>query len=316
MRTREEAMAGSRAGHDLFARIRALPCPTVAAINGACLGGGLEVALHCDARTISKAVRHFAAPECFLGIIPAWGGTQLVPRLARRREGGALQRPQPDAPEQDALRPRGVRVGLRRPPARCRRVPGRVDRVRAGARRAGRHAARGGRSLGRGRGGGEGPDAAGRLRARRRTRSLPRAGADRGRGHLDRRGGLPRRGGGSRGSPALAGGARLALRVRPRRAAREAEAGHLRRCGAAPRAQGRHRRRGADGVPTGSTLSTPSGGAGGAPRRAPRGGRDRARLDPRRDRREPDATTRARRAFSAGWSAARPATRASPIATS
>ena len=81
VRTREEAMAGSRAGHDLFARIRALPCPTVAAINGACLGGGLEVALHCDARTISKAVRHFAAPECFLGIIPAWGGTQLVPRL-------------------------------------------------------------------------------------------------------------------------------------------------------------------------------------------------------------------------------------------
>ncbi len=81
VRTREEAMAGSRAGHDLFGRIRALPCPTVAAINGACLGGGLEVALHCDARTISKAVRHFAAPECFLGIIPAWGGTQLVPRL-------------------------------------------------------------------------------------------------------------------------------------------------------------------------------------------------------------------------------------------
>jgi 3-hydroxyacyl-CoA dehydrogenase/enoyl-CoA hydratase/carnithine racemase len=79
--TRQEAIAGSRAGHDLFARIRALPYPTVAAINGACLGGGLEVALHCNARTISKAVRHFAAPECFLGIIPAWGGTQLVPRL-------------------------------------------------------------------------------------------------------------------------------------------------------------------------------------------------------------------------------------------
>jgi 3-hydroxyacyl-CoA dehydrogenase/enoyl-CoA hydratase/carnithine racemase len=81
VRTREEAIGGSRAGHDLFGRIRALPYPTVAAVNGACLGGGVEVALHCDARTISKAVRHFAAPECFLGIIPAWGGTQLVPRL-------------------------------------------------------------------------------------------------------------------------------------------------------------------------------------------------------------------------------------------
>jgi 3-hydroxyacyl-CoA dehydrogenase/enoyl-CoA hydratase/carnithine racemase len=79
--SREEAIAGSRAGHDLFGRIRALPFPTVAAINGACLGGGVEIALHCDARTISTSVRHFALPECFLGIIPGWGGTQLVPRL-------------------------------------------------------------------------------------------------------------------------------------------------------------------------------------------------------------------------------------------
>ena len=79
--TRELAIEGSRAGHELFGRIRALPYPTVAAINGACLGGGVELALHCDARTISTAVRHFACPECFLGILPAWGGTQLVPRL-------------------------------------------------------------------------------------------------------------------------------------------------------------------------------------------------------------------------------------------
>jgi 3-hydroxyacyl-CoA dehydrogenase/enoyl-CoA hydratase/carnithine racemase len=79
--TRERAIEGSRAGHELFGRIRALPYPTVAAVNGACLGGGVEIALHCDARTISTAVRHFACPECFLGIVPAWGGTQLVPRL-------------------------------------------------------------------------------------------------------------------------------------------------------------------------------------------------------------------------------------------
>ncbi|MDQ2983922.1 MAG: 3-hydroxyacyl-CoA dehydrogenase NAD-binding domain-containing protein [Actinomycetota bacterium] len=79
--TRELAIEGSRAGHDLFGRIAALPYPTVAAINGACLGGGVEIALHCSARTISAAVRHFACPECFLGIVPAWGGTQLVPKL-------------------------------------------------------------------------------------------------------------------------------------------------------------------------------------------------------------------------------------------
>jgi 3-hydroxyacyl-CoA dehydrogenase/enoyl-CoA hydratase/carnithine racemase len=81
IRTREEASEGSRAGHELFGRIRALPFPTVAAINGACLGGGVEIALHCSARTIAKSVRHFGCPEVFLGIFPAWGGTQVVPRL-------------------------------------------------------------------------------------------------------------------------------------------------------------------------------------------------------------------------------------------
>jgi 3-hydroxyacyl-CoA dehydrogenase/enoyl-CoA hydratase/carnithine racemase len=81
MTTPELAIAGSRAGHELFGRIRALPFPTVAAINGVCLGGGLEIALHCDARTIASSVRHFGFPECFLGLIPGWGGTQLAPRL-------------------------------------------------------------------------------------------------------------------------------------------------------------------------------------------------------------------------------------------
>jgi 3-hydroxyacyl-CoA dehydrogenase/enoyl-CoA hydratase/carnithine racemase len=80
--TPERAIAGARAGHELFGRLRALPFPTVAAINGACLGGGVELALHCTARTISSAVRHFAFPEVFLGLFPAWGGTQLLPRLA------------------------------------------------------------------------------------------------------------------------------------------------------------------------------------------------------------------------------------------
>ncbi len=79
--TRGRAIEGARAGHELFGRLRALPLPTVAAINGACLGGGVELALHCTARTISTAVRHFAFPEVFLGVFPAWGGTQLLPRL-------------------------------------------------------------------------------------------------------------------------------------------------------------------------------------------------------------------------------------------
>ncbi len=79
--TPERAVQGSRAGHELFGRLQALPFPTVAAVNGACLGGGVELALHCTARTVSTAVRHFALPEVFLGLFPAWGGTQLLPRL-------------------------------------------------------------------------------------------------------------------------------------------------------------------------------------------------------------------------------------------
>src|SRR3954468_13300227 len=81
----EDARAITRRGHELLSRLRALPFPTVAAINGACIGGGVELALHCDARTIAANVRHFASPECFLGIIPGWGGTQLIPRLVGAR---------------------------------------------------------------------------------------------------------------------------------------------------------------------------------------------------------------------------------------
>lgn len=79
---REQAIQGSRGGHDLFGRIRDLPYPTVAAINGAALGGGVELALHCDYRVIADDVRHFASPECLLGFIPAWGATHLAPWLA------------------------------------------------------------------------------------------------------------------------------------------------------------------------------------------------------------------------------------------
>jgi 3-hydroxyacyl-CoA dehydrogenase/enoyl-CoA hydratase/carnithine racemase len=79
--TPERARAGGKAGHDLFRALRDLPFPTLAAVNGAALGGGLEIALHCDWRTIASSVRHVGFPEVFLGLIPGWGGTQLAPRL-------------------------------------------------------------------------------------------------------------------------------------------------------------------------------------------------------------------------------------------
>jgi 3-hydroxyacyl-CoA dehydrogenase/enoyl-CoA hydratase/carnithine racemase len=78
---REDGVEAGRRGHALFKRLMDLPYPTVAAVNGACMGGGLELALYCTYRTISANVSAVAFPECFLGLVPAWGGTQLVPRL-------------------------------------------------------------------------------------------------------------------------------------------------------------------------------------------------------------------------------------------
>lgn len=54
--------------------------PMIAAVNGACLGGGLELALACDLRIASENAT-FGAPEVTLGIIPGWGGTQRLPRV-------------------------------------------------------------------------------------------------------------------------------------------------------------------------------------------------------------------------------------------
>lgn len=79
--TAERAREGGRVGHELFGRIRALPYPTLCAWNGAALGGGIEIGLHCDVRAVGSGVRHLALPEVFIGIFPAWGGVTLLPRL-------------------------------------------------------------------------------------------------------------------------------------------------------------------------------------------------------------------------------------------
>jgi len=75
------AREAGRRGHEVFAHLQALEIPSLAAINGVCMGGGLELALHCDARTLSRGAMALAFPEVFLSIVPAWGGTQLAPRL-------------------------------------------------------------------------------------------------------------------------------------------------------------------------------------------------------------------------------------------
>jgi len=78
---RDEALAIGRLGHAVFRRLGELGVPSFAFVNGAVLGGGLELALHCTYRTISAGVTAVAFPECFLGLLPGWGGTYLLPHL-------------------------------------------------------------------------------------------------------------------------------------------------------------------------------------------------------------------------------------------
>ena len=67
----------------LALRLEAMPKPTIAAIDGICMGGGLEVALACDLR-IATPKSQFATPEGKLGIIPGGGATARLPRIVGR----------------------------------------------------------------------------------------------------------------------------------------------------------------------------------------------------------------------------------------
>jgi 3-hydroxyacyl-CoA dehydrogenase / enoyl-CoA hydratase / 3-hydroxybutyryl-CoA epimerase len=82
LKTVEEATKLSREGHRMMDRLATMKVPVVAAINGACLGGGLELALACHARVCSDAPStKLGLPEVQLGLIPGAGGTQRLPRL-------------------------------------------------------------------------------------------------------------------------------------------------------------------------------------------------------------------------------------------
>src|SRR5215475_1513040 len=79
--SRGQALEIGRLGHRVFRRLKDADLPTFAFVNGAAMGGGLEVALHCHYRTVSTGAAAIALPEVSLGLVPAWGGTQLLPNL-------------------------------------------------------------------------------------------------------------------------------------------------------------------------------------------------------------------------------------------
>ncbi|MFD6883399.1 3-hydroxyacyl-CoA dehydrogenase NAD-binding domain-containing protein [Rhodococcus sp. NPDC060084] len=78
---REQGVELGTLGHNVFRRLRDTTIPTFAFVNGLALGGGLEVGLHTHYRTVADNVPALGLPETMLGLVPGWGGTQLLPNI-------------------------------------------------------------------------------------------------------------------------------------------------------------------------------------------------------------------------------------------
>ena len=79
--SREVAMQLAQLGHQVLGKLTSLGVPSFVFINGLTLGGGTEIALNADYRTIDRSIAALALPEVFLGMIPGWGGSWLLPNL-------------------------------------------------------------------------------------------------------------------------------------------------------------------------------------------------------------------------------------------
>jgi 3-hydroxyacyl-CoA dehydrogenase/enoyl-CoA hydratase/carnithine racemase len=78
---RETGVLMAKLGHETLGKLSELGVPSFVFYNGLALGGGVEIGLNADYRTIDSSVPAFALPEVFLGIIPGWGGAWLLPNL-------------------------------------------------------------------------------------------------------------------------------------------------------------------------------------------------------------------------------------------
>lgn len=98
----EEIAGFVRRGQALFRKIAASPRPFIAAVNGLALGGGLELAMACHLRIVYEQAR-LGLPEIGYGIIPGWGGTQMLPRLVGHAKAAEMILTGESIPAQEAL---------------------------------------------------------------------------------------------------------------------------------------------------------------------------------------------------------------------
>jgi 3-hydroxyacyl-CoA dehydrogenase/enoyl-CoA hydratase/carnithine racemase len=81
IRSKQQGRDIVQLGHRVFSRLSSGPVPTFAFINGVALGGALELALNCTYRTVLVGAAPIGLPECFIGLVPGWGGSWLLPNL-------------------------------------------------------------------------------------------------------------------------------------------------------------------------------------------------------------------------------------------
>lgn len=81
LKKEEDGRDIAQLGHDAYAILNDLGVPTFAFINGVALGGGLEIALAANYRTVSQKAKGLGLPEAFVGLVPGWGGIYRLPRL-------------------------------------------------------------------------------------------------------------------------------------------------------------------------------------------------------------------------------------------
>jgi enoyl-CoA hydratase/carnithine racemase len=99
----DEQTAFVARANEAMSKFESTPKVVVAAINGHCLGGGLEMALCCDLRVAAEGTYRIGLPEVTLGLLPGTGGTQRLPRLIGRQKALDFMLRGTTLPPQDAL---------------------------------------------------------------------------------------------------------------------------------------------------------------------------------------------------------------------